>query len=48
MSDLYTEVANEMKVAIPADDLKPFATSIEPGAIFDPSKPAEYLKVCKK
>jgi nitrate/nitrite transport system substrate-binding protein len=48
MSDLYTEVANEMKVAIPADDLKPFATTLEPGAIFDPSKPAEYLKVCKK
>lgn len=48
MQDLYKEVAVEMGIAIPADDMKPFALTIEPGAVFDPANIAAYLKVCKK
>ena len=48
MQDLYKEVAAEMGVPIPADDMKPFSTTIEPSALFDPANPAEYLKICKK
>jgi nitrate/nitrite transport system substrate-binding protein len=47
MQDLYTEVANAMKVAVPADDMKPFSLTLEK-LVFDPNKPEEYLKVCKK
>jgi nitrate/nitrite transport system substrate-binding protein len=48
MQDLYKEVATEMGVSIPNDDMTPFATTIEPTAIFDPTKPSAYLSVCKK
>jgi len=48
MQDLYKEVAGEMGIAIPTDDMKPFALTIEPGAVFDPANPAAYLKICKK
>ncbi|MCU0415848.1 MAG: ABC transporter substrate-binding protein [Cytophagaceae bacterium] len=48
MQDLYKEVATEMGVAIPNDDMTPFATNIEPGATFDPKNPSAYLSTCKK
>ncbi|MFN8415980.1 MAG: CmpA/NrtA family ABC transporter substrate-binding protein [Cytophagaceae bacterium] len=48
MQDLYKEVATEMGVAIPNDDMSSFATTIEPTAPFDPTKPSAYLSVCKK
>lgn len=48
MQDLYKEVASEMGVAVPNDDMTPFATTIEPTATFDPTKPSAYLSVCKK
>jgi len=44
MQDLYKEVAESMKVPIPADDMKPFALNLDK-ITFDPAKPAEYLKV---
>jgi nitrate/nitrite transport system substrate-binding protein len=47
MQDLYNEVAKEMKIAIPTDDMKPFSLTLEK-LPFDPNKPEEYLKVCKK
>jgi nitrate/nitrite transport system substrate-binding protein len=43
MSDLYAEVAKEMKLAIPDDDMKPFTLQVD-GATFDPADPAGYLK----
>jgi nitrate/nitrite transport system substrate-binding protein len=43
MSDLYREVAGEMKIAIPDDDMKPFKLQLD-GATFDPSDPAGSLK----
>ena len=43
MSDLYAEVAKEMKLSIPDDDMKPFAPQLD-NATFDPSDPAGYLK----
>jgi nitrate/nitrite transport system substrate-binding protein len=42
MQDLYKEVAKEMKIAIPGDDMKPF-THILDKAKFDPRNPAAYL-----
>lgn len=47
MQDLYKEVATEMKVKIPDDDMKPFSLTMDK-TVFDPSNPAEYLKVVKK
>jgi nitrate/nitrite transport system substrate-binding protein len=47
MQDLYMEVAKEMKVAIPTDDMKPFSMTFDK-TVFDPNKPEEYLKICKK
>jgi nitrate/nitrite transport system substrate-binding protein len=47
MQDLYKEVADEMKIAIPTDDMKPFSLTLDK-AMFDPNNPAEYLKVVKK
>jgi nitrate/nitrite transport system substrate-binding protein len=47
MQDLYKEVADEMKIAIPADDMKPFSLTMDK-TVFDPNNPAEYLKVVKK
>jgi nitrate/nitrite transport system substrate-binding protein len=47
MQDLYKEVAKEMGIAVPDDDMKPFSMTFDK-TIFDPNKPEEYLKVCKK
>lgn len=47
MQDLYEEVAKEMNIPIPTDDMKPFSLTIDK-TIFDPNKPEEYLKVVKK
>ena len=43
MQDLYESVAKEMNIAIPTDDMKPFALGID-GVKFDPTNPAAYLK----
>lgn len=43
MKDLYREVAGEMGIAIPDDDMKPFQLKLD-GATFDPSDPAGSLK----
>jgi nitrate/nitrite transport system substrate-binding protein len=42
MQDLYKEVAREMKVAVPADDMKPFALTLDK-AKFDPRNVSGYL-----
>ncbi len=42
LSDLYSEVAKEMNVAIPGDDFAPFTVNLD-GAAFDPASPAAYL-----
>ena len=47
MQDLYKEVADEMKITIPADDMKPFSLTMDK-TMFDPNAPAEYLKAVKK
>lgn len=47
LQDLYKEVAAEMKIPIPADDMKPFSLTFDK-TVFDPSNPEAYLKVCKK
>ncbi|WP_310379179.1 CmpA/NrtA family ABC transporter substrate-binding protein [Flavobacterium sp.] len=47
MDDLYKEVAASMKVKVPADDMKPFALTMDK-TVFDPNNPAAYLKVVKK
>jgi nitrate/nitrite transport system substrate-binding protein len=39
MQDLYKEVAGELKVAVPDDDMKPFTLKLD-GVTFDPAKPA--------
>ena len=44
MQDLYKEVAAEMKIAIPDDDMKPFEVKVD-AMTFDPSKPAEMAKL---
>ncbi len=43
MKNLYSEVACEMKISIPDDDMKPFQLKLD-GAAFDPSDPAGSLK----
>ncbi len=43
MQDLYEDVAKEMNIAIPTDDMKPFSTSLD-STKFDPNNPAAYLK----
>ncbi len=47
MDDLYKEVAASMKVKVPADDMKPFALTMDK-TVFDPNNPSAYLKVVKK
>lgn len=47
MQDLYKEVAAEMKVKVPDDDMKPFSLTLDK-TIFDPTKIAEYLKTVKR
>jgi nitrate/nitrite transport system substrate-binding protein len=39
MKDLYNEVASELKVAVPDDDMSPFTLKLD-GVTFDPAKPA--------
>ena len=43
LTDLYTEVANEMKLPLPDDDMKAFTVQLD-NATFDPNDPAGYLK----
>ena len=47
MQDLYKEVAASMNVKVPDDDMKPFSLKLD-NVMFDPNKPAEYLKLAKK
>lgn len=47
MDDLYKEVAASMKIKVPADDMKPFALTMDK-TVFDPNNPSAYLKVVKK
>ena len=44
LQDLYKEVATEMKIAVPDDDMKPFEVKVDK-MTFDPSKPKEMLKM---
>ena len=44
LQDLYKEVAAAMKVKVPEDDMKPFSLTLDK-TVFDPTKPAEYLKI---
>jgi nitrate/nitrite transport system substrate-binding protein len=44
LQDLYKEVAGEMKIAVPSDDMKPFKIAVDKVA-FDPKDPAGALKV---
>lgn len=43
LSDLYKEVATEMKIEMPDDDMKPFQIAADMGT-FDPGKPGVALK----
>ena len=43
LTDLYKEVAAEMKLAVPKDDMKPFTLKLD-HATFDPKNPAAYLQ----
>src|SRR5690606_22513072 len=47
LQDLYKEVAASMKIKVPADDMKPFALTMDK-TIFNPANPAAYLKVVRK
>jgi nitrate/nitrite transport system substrate-binding protein len=43
MQDLYLEVAKEMGIPVPQDDMKPWQITLDK-AVFDPNNPAAYLK----
>lgn len=43
LQDLYKEVAAEMKIPVPKDDMKPFVVKLD-RAKFNPKDPAAYLK----
>lgn len=43
LQDLYKEVANEMDIPIPDDDMQPFTIDLDK-VTFDPEKPGESLK----
>jgi nitrate/nitrite transport system substrate-binding protein len=47
LSDLYAEVAKEMNIALPVDDMKTFTINMD-ATPFDPNNPSEYLSKCKK
>ena len=47
LTDLYKEVAGEMKIAMPNDDMKPFTIAADKGIIFDPAKPEAALAAYK-
>ncbi|HLB22814.1 MAG TPA: CmpA/NrtA family ABC transporter substrate-binding protein [Dehalococcoidia bacterium] len=42
LSDLYGEVARDMGIAVPDDDMAPFTLALD-GATFDPADPQKYL-----
>ncbi len=44
LQDLYKEVADEMKIAVPDDDMKPFEVKVDK-MTFDPAKPTEMAKM---
>ena len=44
LQDLYKEVASEMKIAVPGDDMSPFTVAVDQVA-FNPAKPLDALKV---
>jgi nitrate/nitrite transport system substrate-binding protein len=43
LSDLYKEVAKDMNIAVPGDDMAPFTLNLD-NARFDPADPVAYLK----
>jgi nitrate/nitrite transport system substrate-binding protein len=43
LQDLYLEVAKEMKLAVPDDDMKPLTMKLD-GVVFDPKKPLDSWK----
>lgn len=43
LQDLYLEVAKEMKIAVPDDDMKPITMKLD-GVVFDPKKPLDAWK----
>lgn len=43
LQDLYEEVAGEMNIPVPDDDMKPFTIELD-GVTFDPAEPARSLK----
>jgi nitrate/nitrite transport system substrate-binding protein len=47
LSDLYKEVATEMKIALPDDDMKPFSLTLDK-TVFDPANVSDYLSKVKK
>jgi nitrate/nitrite transport system substrate-binding protein len=47
MSDVFNEVAAEMKLTVPDDDMKPFALKIDK-ILFDPANVPSYLATIKK
>lgn len=47
LSDLYKEVAAEMKLIVADDDMQPFTVTIDK-AVFDPNHVDSYLAVAKK
>ena len=44
--DLYAEVAREMKIPVPTDDMQPFTLKLD-GVTFDPKNPDASLKLYK-
>lgn len=42
LSDLYREVAADMHIAIPSDDMRPFTLKLD-GLAFDPGNPTDLL-----
>ena len=47
LTDLYKEVATEMKIAMPSDDMTPFSIAADKGIVFDPAKPEAALAAYK-
>ena len=47
LQDLYEQVATEMKIKIPNDDMKPFSLTMDK-TVFDPNNPAAYLGAVRK
>ncbi len=47
LTDLYKEVATEMKIPMPSDDMKPFSIAADKGITFDPAKPEAALAAYK-